>query len=212
MRRIIYTVLVLFVCSAWSAYGQDTERWNLALFDSALVQVGMNRDSVRFDFDEMATWGGDLWRTNYFTMLHRNPFKLPKYGELTLEELTRNVTNITALVGGAARRIDHPIRRGLIGDQLAEYINYPDSTPKPSITQQTKALAGEQFAALREKIDVLYRLVDDSNGYFMRGIKEINTDSNRQRLFDYFVHEDEETPGQDCLTGGFGVWDPSSII
>ncbi len=192
MKRIMYTILVLFVCSGWSAYGQDPDDWNLGLFDSALAQVGMNRDSVRFDFDEMATWGGDLWRTSYFTMLHRNPFKLPKYGELTLEELTRNVTNITALLSGAARRIDHPIRRGLIGDQLAAYVNYPDSTPKPSITDETNLLKGEEFAIVREKIDVLYRLVDDDNSYFMRGMEEINSDSNRQKLFDYFVHENED--------------------
>lgn len=185
MKSLLVLSLVLFTAVLASAD-------DFSLCDSALSQVGMTCEDIRFDQDEMANWGGDLWRTHYFTMFHKNPLKLPKYGKLNLQYFSENVNNITTLLSWAGARIDCPVRRGLIGDQLEKYISHPDSIPKPSITKSKNVLEGKEFTLLRDKIDLFYRIVDDSNHLFISAINDINKQTSRQKLFDYFVKESEE--------------------
>ncbi len=185
MRSILALLLVSFTLNSASAD-------DFSLFDSALVQVGLSYNQVRFDQDEMANWGGDRWRTNYFTMFHKNPFKLPKYGQLNLHRFSNNVTNVTALLSWAGARIDCPVHRGLIGDQLERYISYPDSIPKPSITRDKNVLPGEEFSLLRNEIDLFYSLIADTSHLFITAVKEIEKQISRQQLFDYFVEENEK--------------------
>jgi hypothetical protein len=184
MKSFLVLTLVLFTPVLASAD-------DFSLCDSALSQVGLTCEDIRFDQDEMANWGGDLWRTHYFTMFHKNPLKLPKYGQINLKLFSDNIKNITALLSWAGARIDCPVRRGLIGDQLAKYIS-TDSIPKPSITKSKNVLEGKEFALLRDKIDFFYRIVDDSNHLFISAINDINKRTSRQKLFDYFVKESEE--------------------
>ena len=68
LRSILFALMLLPALAA----AQD-----LPLFDSALAQVGMTHDDVRFDQDDMAGWGGDQYRMTFFTMFHKNPFKFP---------------------------------------------------------------------------------------------------------------------------------------
>ena len=128
--KIIYSTIITFLIS-FSIYAQD-----LSLIDSALAQVDLTRSEVRFDLDEIANWGGDRWRGNYFTMFHNNPFKLPKYGRVNLESFIENGNNLTGLVAIAARRIDCPVFHGLIGDPFREYSGTTDSIPLASITRR----------------------------------------------------------------------------
>lgn len=185
MKSLLVLPLVLFTAVLASAD-------DFSLCDSALSQVGMTCQDVRFDQDEMANWGGDLWRTSYFTMFHKNPFKLPKYGQLNLQRFSDNVTNITALLSWAGARIDCPVRRGLIGDQLEKYTTWPDSIPKPSITRNKDVLQGKEFTLLRDMIDFFYSIAEDSGHLFVNAIDEIDKRISRQGLFDYFVEENEE--------------------
>ena len=134
MTRLIFVALMLIASS--TAFAQD-----FSLFDSAMAQVGKTREDIRFDQDEMASWGGDMWRLSYFTMFHKNPLKLPKYGQMNLEAFTADCGNITALVGSAGRKIDCPVRRGLIGDPLESYTKRLDSLPQTSFTA-SHAVAG----------------------------------------------------------------------
>jgi len=180
MKSLLVLLLVLF--TAVFAAADD-----FSLYDSALSQVGMNTEEIRFDQDEMANWGGDLWRTSYFTMFHKNPLKLPKYGRLNLQRFSDNVTNMTALLSWAGARVDCPVRRGLIGDQLEKYITYPDSIPKPSITRKKAVLRAQELSLLRHKIDLFYSIADDSNHLFINAIDGIDKQITRQGLFDYFV-------------------------
>jgi hypothetical protein len=184
MKSLLILPLILFTAVLASANDFD-------LCDSAMSQVGLTCEDIRFDQDEMANWGGDLWRTHYFTMFHKNPLKLPRYGELNLKLFSDNVKNVTALLSWAGARIDCPVRRGLIGDQLVKYIS-SDSIPKPSITKSKNVLTGKEFALLRDKIDFFYRIVDDTNHLFITAINDINKRTSRQKLFDYFVKESEE--------------------
>jgi len=127
---------------------------DMSLIDSAMIQVGMSRNDIHFDQDEMAGWGGDTWRLSYFTMFHKNPLKLPKYGLLNLEAFTVDCGNITNLVSGAGRKIDCPVRRGLIDDPLIKYA--PDSASYQTFMEKQKLLPDPKFKPLRNKIDLIY--------------------------------------------------------
>jgi len=185
MRIVIFTLLFIILAAGLAA--QD-----LALFDSALVQVGQTTADIRFDQDEMAVWGGDFWRLRYFTMFHKNPFKLPKYADLNMADLSKNAADLNGLLGGACRRIDHPIRRGLIGDQLTDYLNHPDSIPKASVMNSKNVLNGAQYKPLREKIDLLYRVAEDEDHFFSKALKEVDNDKHRNWLFEHFIGDEEE--------------------
>ncbi|MEW6051325.1 MAG: hypothetical protein AB1644_09740 [Candidatus Zixiibacteriota bacterium] len=182
-----FALILGFLLSPFLSLAQD-----IPLFDTALAQVGLTSEDLRFDRDEMAGWGGDRWRLTYFTMFHQNPLKLPKYGQINLEGFSTDVTNITALISGAGRRIDCPVRRGLIGEQLAEWMNFPDSFPKPSITSNRNVLTGEKYKTLRQKIDLFFRVVDDPKSMFKQSINEINKDKHRIKLYQYFVADSQQ--------------------
>ena len=172
---------------------------DLSLFDSALAQVGMTTNDVRFDQDEMAGWGGDKYRMTFFTMFHHNPFKFPKYGQLTLEACSTSVTNIVNLVGSSARRIDCPVRRGLVSDALEKYTTPHDSLPLPSITGSRNVLSGPAFESLRKKIDLIYRLIDDKEFVLKDCFAGYDNDGTRKKLFDYFVRDSQSNNDNDRI-------------
>ena len=181
--KIIFSAIITFLIS-FSLYAQD-----LSLIDSALAQVGLTRTEVRFDRDAMANWGGDRWRGNYFTMFHNDPFKLPKYGQVNLESFIENGNNLTALVAIAARRIDCPVFRGLIGDPFQEYSGTRDSIPLASITRSKNVLVGERYQPLREKIDLVYLMALDDDFFLKKALKEFDRDKYRKKLFEYFIND-----------------------
>lgn len=185
IRPIIVAVLLLVPLS--TAFSQD-----LSLFDSALAPVGMTHNDVHFDQDEMATWGGDQWRLSFFTMLHQNSFKLPKYGQMTLEALTTECGNITALVTDAGRKIDCPVRRGLIGDPLEKYINPKDSLPKSSFTSKRNLLTDSKYDKLRHKLDLLYAVINDPEFNFTLAYHGQDKPEYRKELFQYFVSDSQK--------------------
>ncbi len=185
MTRLIFVALMLIASS--TAFAQD-----YSLFDSAMAQVGKTREDIRFDQDEMASWGGDMWRLSYFTMFHKNPLKLPKYGQMNLEAFTADCGNISALVSNAGRKIDCPVRRGLIGDPLESYTKRLDSLPQTAFTASQKLLVGSQYAKLRAKIDLIYALIDDDEFNFKKAFAKVETDKYRRQIYEYFVNENEE--------------------
>ncbi len=160
------------------------------LMDSAMAQVKMTADDIRFDQDEMAGWGGDKWRLSYFTMFHKNPLKLPKYGKLNLEGFTIDCGNILSLVAGAGRRIDCPVRRGLIDDPLLKYA--ADSLHKPVLTERRGLPSGIQYKKLRDKINLIYALVNDDSALFNQAFGKIELAKYRQKLFNYFVADSQQ--------------------
>ena len=185
MTRLIFVALILITSAA--AFAQD-----LSLFDSAMAQVGKTREDIRFDQDEMASWGGDMWRLSYFTMFHKNPLKLPKYGQMNLEAFTADCGNITALVGSAGRKIDCPVRRGLIGDPLESYTKRLDSLPQTAFTASQKLLTGSQYAKLRAKIDLIYALIDDDEFNFKKAFDKVEMNKYRRQIYEYFVVDSQK--------------------
>ena len=112
-------------------------------------------------------------------MFHKNPFKLPKYGQMNLEAFTADCGNITALVANAGRKIDCPVRRGLIGDPLETYTKRLDSLPQSSFTASHMLLVGSQFEKLRAKIDLIYALIDDNEFNFNKAFDKVEKDKYR---------------------------------
>jgi hypothetical protein len=186
MRLFIF-IAVLFLTFCISASSQD-----LPLMDSALAQVGMTSEDVRFDQDEMAGWGGDRWRLSYFTVLHKNPFKIPKYGQIALAACSTNVTNLTALVGDAGRRIDCPVRRGLIGDQLEQYLPQKDSLPKTALATNKGILLGDRNRRLRQGVDMLSVMISEDKFFLKRAFNGYAKEKNRKAVLDYLLTENDE--------------------
>jgi len=186
------SLLLVLLLTGAGLQAQDTTVENAALFDSALIQYGLTRDDVRFDQDEMATWGGDKWRLSYFTLLHRHPFRLPSHGDVLAEDLLDGASDPSDLLATASRLIDHPIRRGLVGDPLEDYTVFPDTVPKLSITRDKNILTGEQYASLKDGIDLIYALANDDEHLFKKGLRNVNKDKYRERLFDYFINENDD--------------------
>jgi len=163
---------------------------DMSLIDSAMIQVGMNRNDIHFDQDEMAGWGGDTWRLSYFTMFHKNPLKLPKYGLLNLEAFTVDCGNITNLVSGAGRKIDCPVRRGLIDDPLIKYA--PDSASYQTFMEKQKLLPDPKFKPLRNKIDLIYSLISDPLFGFKQAFGDIDRNKLQPQLFKYFTADSQQ--------------------
>jgi hypothetical protein len=184
--KCLLTLALLWFAAATAAAD------DFSLCDSALAQLGLTCEEVRFDQDEMDNWGGDLWRTHYFTMFHKDPFKLPKYGQLNLKRFSDDLTNITRLLSWAGARVDYTVYRGLIGDQLEKYTFPPDSVPRPSITAKHDVLQDEKFGLLRDKIDLLYSIAGDTTHSFGSTVNDLKGHVSRQELFEYFVLESEE--------------------
>ncbi|MEW5795331.1 MAG: hypothetical protein AB1772_03125 [Candidatus Zixiibacteriota bacterium] len=189
MKSLTLTVGILMLAGAVSAQLWETD---LELFDSALAQVEMTRDDVRFDEDEVETFQGHPWRLSYFTLFFRHPFKLPQHGGMNLETFRASANDIARLLSRASAMIDHPIRRSLIGDPLEPYLKYPDTVPIPSITRSKSFLAGEEYKRLKDGIDLIYRMADDDKFLFMRGLDPANKLKHRQKLFDYFINGKDE--------------------
>jgi hypothetical protein len=181
----VLAVIATMACLPALSSAQD-----FSLFDSAMAQVHMTREDIRFDQDEMAGWGGDLWRLSYFTMFHKNPLKLPKYGQLNLEALTADCGNITSLVSGAARKIDCPVRRGLIDDPLSKYA--PDSLRKPTFLERRKFLPGSEYKKLRDKVGLIYALIDDDSSYFQKSFGKADRFTLQNQIFRYFVADSQQ--------------------
>jgi hypothetical protein len=160
MRSLLILALVAFTTVITRA--ED----NFSLCDSALSLVGLTCEDVRFDQDEMANWGVDLWRTSYFTMFHKNPLKLPKYGQLNLQYFSENVRNITALLSWAGARIDCPVRRGLVGDQLVKYMP-SDSVPK--LSPFIKGDLGGLMKKASPRINHAFRVVQPALNHKVQG-------------------------------------------
>lgn len=198
IRIHLFTLTALFLAAGLSAQPFRPDQTGLdqaELIDSALSQVGMTRDDFRFDQDEMAGWGGDTWRLSYFTMLHKNPFKLPKYANLNLAQLKTDATNITAMSAFAARKIDLPVRRGLIGDPLEKYLKFPDSVHHTDIATSRNMLTGDKFASLRRKVDLVWEIANDKDFAFAQAVDKIDKTKYRKQILDFFVHEKDDDRG-----------------
>ncbi len=164
----------------------------LELVDSALASLNLTRSDIKFDQDEVATWGGDRFRLKYFTLFHNDPFKLPRHGELTLESLGSNVMNPPALISKASRFLDHAIFRSLIGNPLAPFIDFADSVVPHSITRSKNILVGAEFNSLKDRIDLFYRIADDKKFMFKKSLDDANKNKYRQRLYEYFLNNNED--------------------
>ena len=184
--------LVIAIIVAPVAASAQLWQTNLELFDTALAQVGMTADDVRFEADEVETFQGHPWRLSHFSLYHRNPFKLPEHAGLEVETFRATGNDITRLLSRAGAFIDRPIRRSLIGDPLEPYLVAKDTVPLASVTRSRSFLSGPEYARLKDGIDLIYRMVDDDKFLFKRGLDQVDKTKHREKLFDYFINGKDE--------------------
>ncbi|MFZ1682696.1 MAG: hypothetical protein WAU88_01065 [Candidatus Zixiibacteriota bacterium] len=185
MKRLILVIAI-------SLFPTLVASQDFSLFDSAMAQVGLTGQDIRFDQDEMATWGGDQWRLTYFTMFHRNPLKLPKYGQMNLEAFTADCGNISALIANGGRKIDCPVRRGLVADQMGDFLAHPDPLSFSAYAKNHHLLEGAQFDKLKFGLDLLCALIDDSTFSLTKAYQSVDRAKSQQQVFSYFVSDGQQ--------------------
>ncbi|MGB5107572.1 MAG: hypothetical protein WBP29_04130 [Candidatus Zixiibacteriota bacterium] len=185
MRLLLF--LVVIALTPVLLLSQD-----LSSFDSAMSQIGMSHENIQFDQNEMATWGGDMWRLTYFTLLHESPFKLPRHALINLESYTTDCGNLSALIANAGRKIDCPVRRGLVGDALAEYSQRLDSMPAETFTARNKFLPYNGYKELRRKVDLIFALIEDENFNFNHAFAKPYDLETSKHVFEYFIRENKD--------------------
>lgn len=113
MRKIFWlTELLIF----WFSVVQAQP--NSDIFDEALFQVGLTKETMRFDYDDMSNFGGDQFLLPLFTTLHRNPFKIPEYTRVFKDAIANQAGSLENLLVFASLRLREGIRRNLIGDPI----------------------------------------------------------------------------------------------
>ncbi|HDS00578.1 MAG TPA: hypothetical protein ENO07_01040, partial [candidate division Zixibacteria bacterium] len=98
-------------------------------FKTALSEVGLTKETLRFDYGDMANYGGDKFALPLFYTLHSSPFKVELYTRLFRDNLLQNCRSALSLTAFSSQRINAGIRRGLIAS--------PIDRVKPLLDSQT---------------------------------------------------------------------------
>lgn len=188
MRRIAFLTFLLVVPAIGSGQGMPDIETDL---DSLMAQVSMTSRDIRFDQRQMSAWQGDLWKLDRFSLLHESPLLLPAYGQLLQTSLSEQQFDLSKLTATASQWLDYPVRRGLIGDPLLPYYANKDSLPKVTITKGKNILVGEQFAKLRQRINLIYNVAEDKSLLLSRALRDVDGKGTRQRLINYLLAEED---------------------
>ncbi len=111
---------ILLILSAALFAGDETNEASIDPFEEALSEVGLTRESMTFDYGDMANYGGDRFVLPLFYTLHSDFFKIEHYTNIYKASVKRNAGRLQNLIGFASSRLDESVRRGLIGDPLKE--------------------------------------------------------------------------------------------
>jgi hypothetical protein len=87
--------------------------------DRALARVGLTKATARFDADALDTFGGGEFQLNFWRALHRDPYKIPYYSQVTSAQLRGMAPRLGPIISHASGRVDELIRRDLVDDPLA---------------------------------------------------------------------------------------------
>jgi hypothetical protein len=82
-------------------------------FEIALQQVGLTRETMKFDYKEMSNFGGDEFSLPLFHTLHSEPFKIPDYLDYLRKVIKEKPESLHHLVVFSNLRLGCGVRRGV---------------------------------------------------------------------------------------------------
>lgn len=170
MRSIICTLLFASSCflPAW-AQGDA--------FDRALAQVGLTKNSSRFNLLDLQLYGGGDYRLPFFDSLHLDPWRVPFVVGTVRRDSLQNAGNPANLISTAGLRLSEGTRRTLIGDPTESLKRTVDSFKHP-LREAIEAIyraAGQQLpqrAQWLQQIDTVPVSVQKPVAYLLLGIIE----------------------------------------
>jgi len=106
--------MILYLCQSASSV-DNNDAW-----DRALATVGLTKETCRFDFLDMANFGGQEFLLPFFDAMHRDPLRIPFYARILKQNALAAAPSAGDLTLFGGLRISEGTRRTLIGDPLAE--------------------------------------------------------------------------------------------
>lgn len=117
MKLKLLSAVVMVIAVSYSCL-EPPGRFQTDPFDKALSRVGLTRETMTFDYGDMANYGGDRFAVPLFYTLHSDFFKIEPYTNSFKKTLKSYPDRLHTLIGFASSRVDEGVRRGLIGDPL----------------------------------------------------------------------------------------------
>jgi hypothetical protein len=104
-NAIFLMVACLFIFRCLS-FAQDP-------FELALKEVGLTKESMRFDYKDMSNFGGDEFSLPLFYTLHSEPFKIPNYLDYLKKVIKKKPGSLHHLIVFSNLRLACGVRRGV---------------------------------------------------------------------------------------------------
>ncbi len=112
------SILLASVLLACASTGRAYAEREMDPFDIALLEIGLTKETLTFDYGDMSNYGGDKYFLPLFYTLHASPFKVEHYSKVYRDDLLDNCGSVAWLVSFGSSRINEGIRRGLIESPL----------------------------------------------------------------------------------------------
>ncbi|MFC1475793.1 hypothetical protein ACFLQW_02175 [Candidatus Zixiibacteriota bacterium] len=113
MTRHILRIILPLLMVAPSVAGQVFDPLN-----QVLGQVGLERETLTFDTDDMSNYGGDEFVLPLFEVLQHRPLKIPYYTDSYTKFLAESGNQMREVISFASLRLAEGSRRALIGSSL----------------------------------------------------------------------------------------------
>jgi len=145
---------LLFTFFASTLFGSVLQAQKAApdAWDTVLSAAGVTKSTARFDFTDMANYGGGEFPLPFFEAMHRFPLRVPFYARVLRSDALKAAPAAGELVMAAGWRMDHGSRRTLIGDPLKDDLT--QSAEADALLAAIRALhiaAGKPLTAAQEK-------------------------------------------------------------
>lgn len=104
---------------------------NADALDDALAQVGLNKDTARFNPLDLQLYGGGEYRLPFFDSVHLDPWRVPFVVQTLRQDCLQNAGNAANLLSTASLRLSEGTRRTLIGDPTEPLKREADGFEQP---------------------------------------------------------------------------------
>ncbi|MEJ5253203.1 MAG: hypothetical protein HPY54_14185 [Chthonomonadetes bacterium] len=128
-------------------------------FDRTLSQVGLSKETARFNPLDLQLYGGGDYRLPFFDSLHLDPWRVPFVASVVRRDCLQNAENAAALLSAASLRLSEGTRRTLIADP----------------TEPLKRKASEMKQPLRQAIEAVYQSAGQSLPPRASWLTQLNT-------------------------------------